>query len=98
MGLAYDQTITAGGFSGGITLTVNVQNAVPGLILPTSGTNSLSITGMPTAAGTETFTVKATNALGDTASAIYSITVNPAVTLGPAALPADTVARLITRR
>lgn len=76
-------TIAASGGTGAVTLTVsNVQNAIPGLIVPSSGTGSLAITGTPAATGTETFTVTATDALGDATTTNYSITVNPAVTLG----------------
>ena len=59
--------------------------------MPASGSDTLSITGTPAATGTETFTVTATDTLGATTSTDYSITVNPAVALGPASLPADTV-------
>src|SRR5207248_1652362 len=38
-----------------------------------------------------TFTVTATDQAGGTATTNYSITVNPAVTLSPATLPADTI-------
>jgi subtilase family serine protease len=90
--LAYNQTVAASGGTGTITLVVsNIQNAIVGLILPASGDGSLIISGTPTAAGTETFKVTATDALGATTSTSYSIAVNGAVTLGPATLPADTV-------
>ena len=87
----YNQTISAVGGSGTVTLTTNVTAAVAGLVVPASGTGSLSISGTPTATGTETFTVTATDPAGDTASASYSITVNPTVTLSPATLPAGNV-------
>ena len=90
--VAYNQTLTASGGTGTDTLTVtNIQNAITGLVGPSGGSNSLSITGTPMAAGTETFTVTATDTLGATASTDYSITVNGPVSLGPASLPADTV-------
>ena len=89
--MAYNQTLTASGGTGSEGLAVsNIQNAIAGLVLLASG-NALSITGTPTATGTETFTVTATDTLGATASTNYSITVNAAVSLGPASLPADTV-------
>ncbi len=91
--LTYNSVISASGGTGPVTLTVsNVVNAIPGLNVPTSG-SVLDITGIPTAAGTETFTVTATDALGATATTSYSITVNPAVSLSPTAgaLPADTL-------
>ena len=88
----YVQTLTASGGTGTDTLVVtNIQNPIPGLTVPADGSNSLDITGTPTAAGTETFTVTVTDTLGATASTDYSITVNPAVALGPSSLPADTV-------
>ena len=86
----YNQTITASGGTGMVNLAVtNVQNPL-GLTL-TGGSGSLLISGPPTAAGTETFTVTATDSLGAQAIANYSITVNPAVTLTATTLPADTV-------
>ena len=65
--MAYNQTITASGGTGTVTLAVsNIQGAIPGLTVPSSGTGSLAISGTPTAAGTETFTVTATDSLGAT--------------------------------
>ena len=52
---AYSQTITATGGTGNKNLTVSVTSEVPGLIVPASGVNSITITGSPTATGTETF-------------------------------------------
>ena len=72
----YNQTITASGGTGEKTLTVSIQNAIPGLNVPLSGTNALTITGTPTATGTENFTVTATDMLGGaTTPTLYSITV-----------------------
>ena len=63
--VAYNQTITASGGTGTMTLAVsNIQNAIAGLAVPASGTGSLTISGTPTAAGTETFTVTATDYAG----------------------------------
>ena len=87
----YSQTITTSNGMGTVNLTVsNVQNAIPGLIVPSSGTSTLTIGGTPTATGTETFTVTATDQAGNTASANYSITVNPAITLSPTSLATGT--------
>jgi hypothetical protein len=89
--VAYNQTITASGGTGNKSLAVsNVQNAIPGLVLPGSGTNSLAIGGTPTATGTETFTLTATDQVGGTTHTNYSITVNPLPTLSPGSLPAST--------
>ncbi len=87
----YNATITASGGIGTTTLAVsNIQGAIPGLNVPPSGTGSLTITGTPTAAGTETFTVNANDTGGGLVST-YSITVNPAVSFSPATLPGATV-------
>src|SRR5207253_2711516 len=90
--IAYNQTITVTGSTSTVNLVVsNIQNAIAGLTLPASGINALTIAGTPTAAGTETFTLTATDQAGNTAQADYSITINPAVTLRPSSLPADTI-------
>ena len=79
----YNQTITAGGGTGTIGLAVsNIQNAIAGLVVPTNGTDSLTISGTPTASGTETFTVTATDSLGATV-ANYSHNGKPGITLSP---------------
>ena len=79
--VAYNQTLTASGGTGTLTLAVTkIQNAIAGLVVPASGSYLLGITGTPTAAGTETFTVTATDTLGVTTSTNYSITVAPATT------------------
>ncbi len=97
VGVPYNQSITASGGTGTITLTVsNIQNAVPGLNIPSSGTGSLNITGTPTAAGTETFTVTGTDGAGDTTGPVsYSITVNPATTVNPAITLSSTTQTLL---
>jgi hypothetical protein len=90
--VAYHQTIAASGGTGTVTLTVsNVQNPIAGLHVPGSGKGSLTITGAPITLGAETFTVTASDGAGDVAAMTYAITVNHAVTLSPATLPADTV-------
>ena len=92
IGVAYNQTITASGGTGTLTLAVsNIQGPITGLTVPASGTGSLVVSGTPTAAGTETFTLTATDSVGATTTTNYSLTVNPAASLAPATLPADTV-------
>ena len=64
VGVAYSQTITASGGTGTVTLAVsNIQGPIAGLTVPASGTGSLVVSGTPTAAGTETFTLTATDSL-----------------------------------
>jgi hypothetical protein len=71
--------ITATGFPAPVTLAVsNVQNAVPGINVPSSGTGTLTISGTPTATGIETFTITATNGAGQTATQNFTLTVDQA--------------------
>ena len=89
--MAYGHTITANGGTVTLTLAVsNIQDVIPGLTVPASGTGSLVVSGTPTAAGTETFTVTATDSLGATTATNYSLVVNAAPSLTPTTLPADT--------
>ena len=92
-GVAYNQTISASGGTGSKALAVsNIQNAIPGLNVPVSGNNVLTIGGTPTATGTETFTVTATDSLGASTFTNYSITINTALaSLSPATLPGGDV-------
>jgi hypothetical protein len=92
VGVAYNQTITVGGGTGTVSLSVsNIDGAIAGPNIPSTGTGSLNITGTPTDAGTETFTVTATDAIGSTTSITYSITANPAIALSTTTLPPDTI-------
>ena len=62
MNAPYSQTITASGGVAPVALEVsNHSEPDPGLNVPGSGTGSLLISGTPTASGTETFTVTATD-------------------------------------
>jgi len=90
--VAYNnQTITAVRGTGTVTLSVGkIRGAISGLTVTSSGTG-VTISGTPTATGTETFAVTAKDQGGDTASATYSITVNPILTLSATPLPAGTV-------
>jgi large repetitive protein len=88
--IAFGQAISVAGGTGNKTLSVtNVQGVIPGLHLPTGGTNTLTITGTPTATGTETFTVTAVDQIGGVSQQSFAITVNPAVTFTPSTLPID---------
>jgi len=92
VGTAYSQTITASGGTAPYTFTV-ISGALPtGLTLSSSGT----LSGTPTATGSFTFIVRATDAGGCSGSQIYTIVINPLgvvcppITLSPATLPAAT--------
>jgi hypothetical protein len=85
VGVAYNQSVSAStGGTGTVALTATVQTAVPGLVLQSSGIGSIAVTGIPTATGTESFSVTATDQGGGTTTKSYTITVNPAPTLTPA--------------
>src|SRR5262249_26040816 len=91
VGVAYNQSVSTSGGTGTVNLSVNVTSSVPGLVVPASGPGSIAITGTPTAAGTESFTVTATDSVNGTSIKSYSIVVNPAITLSPTTLPGDDV-------
>ena len=92
----YSQTITAGGGTENKTLTVsNIQNAVAGLIVPASGTNTLASRGRPRRRERRRLPSRPPIRWGPRRSTNYSITVNSAVTLSPSTLPADTVRRAL---
>jgi uncharacterized repeat protein (TIGR03803 family) len=74
----YNKTISASGGTGAVSLVVSsITGAIPGITLPASATGSLSITGIPTSAGSEQFTLTATDQLGATFSSNFTITINP---------------------
>jgi hypothetical protein len=87
--LAYSQTVTASGGTAPYTYTVSAGSLPVGLSLNSS---TGAITGTPTATGTSSFTIKATDSLSNTGSQAYSVTVNPAptITLSPTSLPGAT--------
>ncbi len=61
----YTQVFNVTGGTGNVTLTVtNVSGSVPGLPLPGSGVNTLTLTGTPTGSGTVAFTILATDTTG----------------------------------
>jgi Putative Ig domain len=85
---AYSQTITATGGSGSYTFSLTAGALPAGLSLNAS---SGAITGTPSASGTSNFTVTATDGNSATGSRAYSITINAAISVNPASLPAGTV-------
>ncbi len=75
--LPYSQTITAIGGTNPTLTVSNIQNPIPGITVPASGTGSITISGTPTAPGTETFTVTAIDSAGGPSASInYSVTAN----------------------
>lgn len=85
VGTSVTQTFTATGGNGSYTFTVSSGALPTGLSLTRAGT----LSGSPTAAGTASFTVTATDGLGFTGSEAYSVVVNAAnVLVNPATIPA----------
>jgi len=91
VGLTYNRPVTATGGVAPITLVVSGVTNATGLTITGSGTGTVTVSGRPTAAGTVSFTVTATDALGGQAVTAYSFAVAPAVTLTPASLPSGEV-------
>jgi hypothetical protein len=91
VGKTYSQTIVASGGNSDITVTYNVTSGgiPPGLSF-TVNNNQLAISGTPTATGSVTFTVTATDTVGSTTQQSYTLTVN-GLTLAPDSLPPGTV-------
>jgi hypothetical protein len=93
VGSTYLHTLTASGGSGGpymfsATVASGQTGPPPGLSLLNTG----SFSGAPTAAGTFTFTVQATDSSQkNTATATYTLIINPALSIMPATLPAGIV-------
>jgi hypothetical protein len=73
VGTAYSQAITASGPPGPYKFTVSSGGLPPGLTLSNSG----SLAGTPTAAGTFAFTVTAANSALASGSDVYTLTINP---------------------
>lgn len=88
VGAPYSQTFSASGGTGSFTFSISSGTLPPGLNL-NAGTGVLS--GTPSAIGTSTFTVTATDSTQNSASRSYSVSVFAAITLSPAALPNGTV-------
>jgi large repetitive protein len=87
-GASYHQTITvAGGSKPYPTFTVTGFNAgatglSPIAVTANPGSGTVVVNGTATAAGTVGFTVNVTDAAGSTLTKTYSITINPAITVG----------------
>jgi hypothetical protein len=91
VGTAYSQTVSGSGGTAPYTFTISSGSLPTGLIL--NGVTG-AITGTPGAAGTFTFTITATDAVGCTGSRLYTITIAaagcPAIALSPTTLPPAT--------
>lgn len=83
LGVAYNQTLTATVATGAVTWAVTSGALPAGLTL---GAATGTINGTPTAAGTFTFTVVATDSLGPSGARAYTMTVAGVLTIAPATL------------
>lgn len=79
----YNQRIAASGGTGFKTFTVTSGNVPPGLTLGSDGV----LNGTPTTVGTFTFTVTASDALGETNARSFVVLINPALTIATTTLP-----------
>jgi hypothetical protein len=85
-GVAYSQTVSAGGGTGPYTFAVTAGALPTGLSLDG---NTGAITGTPTTPGSFPFTITATDSASATGTRDYTVDIAaaPALTLGPATLP-----------
>jgi hypothetical protein len=91
VGVAYSQTLTATGGTGPYTFTVLSGTLPPGMTLSPGGV----LSGTPTAIGSTTVSIQATDTNGCPAVITYTITISPAacpvITITPPTLPNGTV-------
>jgi hypothetical protein len=91
VGTAYSQTVTASGGTAPYVFSLS-SGALPTGLLLNSATGAIS--GTPTAAGTFTFTITASDANGCTGSRLYEISIAspgcPVILLSPTTLPPGT--------
>ena len=89
IGSAYSQTISASGGTSPYTFAVTTGSLPTGLSLSTSGV----ISGTPTAVGSFTFRIQATDSASLTGSQSYTVVIaTPTITIAPSSLPGGTVA------
>ena len=87
-GTAYSQTVSASGGTGPYTFAVSSGTLPAGLSLNAS---TGVISGTPTGSGSSSFTIQATDTLGNVGSRTYAVNIGTvALTVNPASLPAGT--------
>jgi hypothetical protein len=85
--VAYSQTVTGSGGTGPYTFTLTAGALPTGLTLSAGGV----ISGTPTGSGLSSFTIGATDTVGNTGSHAYSVNIGTAsLTVSPASLPNGT--------
>ncbi len=93
-GTAYNQQLTTTGGTGTVTFAVTSGSVPPGLTFSNTG----SLTGVPTTAGTSNFIVTATDSASHTATQAYAIQVSPTITFGTTSLPPSTIGVAYTQQ
>ena len=85
--VAYSQTVTGSGGTGPYTFALLSGTLPTGLTISSGGV----ISGTPTGSGLSSFTIGATDTVGNTGSHAYSVTIGTvSLTVNPASLPAGT--------
>ena len=79
----YSQTLITKGGTGSVTFAQTAGTLPPGVALTSSG----ALSGTPTTSGTFSFTITATDAVGATATGIFTVTINPQPTITTTTLP-----------
>jgi large repetitive protein len=92
VGIPESLTISALGGTGSKTITTTTVGAVPTGVHVALGTNSVTITGTPSAAGSFTLNVTATDTIGAQATQSYTVVVNPVPRLNLAQVLGPSVA------
>jgi uncharacterized delta-60 repeat protein len=95
-GVAFSVTIAASGGTAPYTYAISAGTLPAGVTLTTAGV----LAGTPTAAGSSTFTIRATATGGCTGDKSYTLTIAPGcptITLSPATLPSGTVGTAYTQ-
>ncbi|MCS7026039.1 MAG: Ig domain-containing protein [Bryobacteraceae bacterium] len=90
VGVTYTASVTASGGAGGYVFTLVTGSGAlpPGLILSPGGV----LSGVPTAAGTFTFTVRVTDSQNNTTQRTYTVVITTGMTItNPEVLPAATL-------
>lgn len=89
VGTAYNQTIQATGGLAPYSWSVSAGTLPAGLNLGSSTTNSVALSGTPTSAASSTFTIQVMDAVSQTGTQAYTVTISnpPAPSITTASLP-----------
>ncbi len=90
LGQAYAETVSASGGASPYTFNISAGSLPPGVILTAGGPSDALLTGIPTTAGSYTFTVTATDANDCLGAQVYTVVVQaqvcPNIVLAPASI------------